>query len=240
MKHMKRILTTNIGIDGSLDVDSRALLLHRNTPSIDIGASPAELLFGRHIRDHLPKPTQFRREWVDLADLREDATMARHRSQVRRIPPLRDLRELEVSDSVAVQNQQGPRPTRWEKTGTVIEKFPDRQYRVLVDGSRRTSLRNRRFLREIPNSARNHADDPDTIPELPDTTCNQGRDDTSGNHPLTETTPKKGIDDTVIIATPHKVEQTTTLAPPEDVQHGPRRSTRLKRQPARFKDYVME
>jgi len=47
VKYMKRILTTNISIDGSLDKDpvAKALLLHRNTPSHDIGASPAELLF---------------------------------------------------------------------------------------------------------------------------------------------------------------------------------------------------
>ena len=55
VKTMKRILSENITPSGSLDTDAvaRALLLHRNTPPPDIGASPSELLFGRHLTDHL-------------------------------------------------------------------------------------------------------------------------------------------------------------------------------------------
>ena len=73
MKIMKRILTTNVTSSGSLNTDAvtKALLLHRNTPAPDMGISPAELLFGRNINDHLPNPITFRKEWSELADLRE-------------------------------------------------------------------------------------------------------------------------------------------------------------------------
>ena len=93
VKQMKRILTTNIGCDGSLDSDNvaKALLLHRNTPSSDIGASPAELLFGRPIRNHLPTPVDVRREWTELAKQREIAMRKRFISNVRGATPKKSL-----------------------------------------------------------------------------------------------------------------------------------------------------
>ncbi len=52
---------------------------------------------------------------------REDALRKRHicmmdtwSEHTRRLPPLR------VGDHVRMQNQTGPHPTRWDKTGTVI------------------------------------------------------------------------------------------------------------------------
>ena len=67
VKTIKRILTTNISSTGSLDTDAvaKALLLHRNTPSPDIGASPAELLFGRPLNDHLQNPVPPRKNWSE-------------------------------------------------------------------------------------------------------------------------------------------------------------------------------
>ena len=81
---MKRMLTTNISPSGSLDTDAaaKALLLHRNTPPPDMGVSPAELLFGRHIIDHMPKPIRFKQEWSELADMREMAHARRKTSTV--------------------------------------------------------------------------------------------------------------------------------------------------------------
>eukprot|EP00111_Clytia_hemisphaerica_P024151 TCONS_00071197-protein len=64
VKVMKRILATNFSPSGSLNTDglTKALLLHRNTPPPDMGVSPSELLFGRNITDHMPRPVTFRRE----------------------------------------------------------------------------------------------------------------------------------------------------------------------------------
>ena len=46
-----------------------------------------------------------------------------------------------------MQNQQGPNPTKWDRSGVVVESAGHDQYRVKVDGSGRITLRNRRFLR---------------------------------------------------------------------------------------------
>lgn len=60
---MKHILTTNISPSGLLDTDAagKALLLHCTTTPPDMGVSPAELLFGRTITDHMPKPIRLKR-----------------------------------------------------------------------------------------------------------------------------------------------------------------------------------
>ena len=60
----------------------------------------------------------------------------------KRLPPLR------VGDFVRIQNQAGPHPLKWDKTGTVIEVRQFDQYIVKVDGSGRVTLRNRKFLRK--------------------------------------------------------------------------------------------
>jgi len=41
----------------------------------------------------------------------------------------------------------GTHPTKWDRSGTVVESPGYDQYRVEVDGSGRLTLRNRRFLR---------------------------------------------------------------------------------------------
>ena len=48
-----------------------------------------------------------------------------------------------------VQNQAGNKPLRWSKRGVVVEVLPHRQYKVRMDGSRRITLRNRKFLRKF-------------------------------------------------------------------------------------------
>ena len=55
VKSGKRMLMANLDVTGSLDKDavSRALMIYRNTPLQDCGISPAELLYGRKLRDHL-------------------------------------------------------------------------------------------------------------------------------------------------------------------------------------------
>ena len=53
MKITKRMLDDNMADDGSLNTDKvvRALLQQRNTPDRDCKLSPAEVLFGRCLRD---------------------------------------------------------------------------------------------------------------------------------------------------------------------------------------------
>ena len=83
MKSAKRLIMENLGPKGQLDTDrfARALLLHRNTPDPMTGLSPAMILFGRQLRDHLPAVLsryQPRVEWRLEADLTEQAYAKRH------------------------------------------------------------------------------------------------------------------------------------------------------------------
>ena len=56
---------------------------------------------------------------------------------------------LKVGDYVSIQNQTGPKPTCWGKSGTMVETHGHRQYSFRVEGSRRVTLRNRKFLRHV-------------------------------------------------------------------------------------------
>ena len=155
VKSAKRILSDNVDSSGRLNQDkvARALLIHRNTPVADIQISPAVMLYGRPIRDHLPallSTHTIRREWTEIRDLREAAMAKRHmRNEQFYNRGTKQLSELNIGDSVQVQNQHGSLPRRWHTTGRVVEKLDHQQYRVRVDGSNRMTLRNRRFLRKI-------------------------------------------------------------------------------------------
>ena len=56
MKVAKRLLRDNTNTDGSLNKDRmvRALLMKRNTPDPQCQLSPAEVVFGRKLKDILP------------------------------------------------------------------------------------------------------------------------------------------------------------------------------------------
>ena len=56
---------------------------------------------------------------------------------------------LSVGDKVLVQNQTGRAPNKWDKSGVVVECKPHNQLNVMMDGSRKVSLRNRQFVRKI-------------------------------------------------------------------------------------------
>ena len=45
------------------------------------------------------------------------------------------------------QNQYGNHPGKWDRSGIVVEALPFNQYHVIIDGSRRLTRRNRKFLR---------------------------------------------------------------------------------------------
>ena len=64
----------------------------------------------------------------------------------------RPLIPLHIDDQVLIQNQRGPHPTKWDKSGMIVDAkpydtFKIHQYLVKVDGSGRLTTRNRRFLR---------------------------------------------------------------------------------------------
>ena len=153
VKTVKRLMMENTGPGGDLNNDAfhRAMLQYRNTPDRDTRLSPAVCIYGHQIRDFIPViPYKYRpqRMWNDTLRAREDALRIRHmKSQEcltehsRRLPPLK------VGYHVRIQNQTGPYPIKWDKTSVVVEVRQYNQYMVRIDGSNRTSLRNRKFLR---------------------------------------------------------------------------------------------
>ena len=153
VKTSKRIILDNT-MRGSLDNDSatRAILQYRNTPIQHLGLSPAQILFHRQLRDHMPnRPHHYHlhKEWISLAKHREEIA-SRQQSLIMRhhkgTP--HSLQTLNIGDDVLIQDPERTHgQKRWIRTGRIVEALPFRQYRVKMHGSGRVSLRNRRFLK---------------------------------------------------------------------------------------------
>ena len=155
VKTVKRMLMDNTSPTGSLDVDKfqRAMLIYRNSIDPETKASPAMILFGRPIRDHIPIPMGRycpHNTWQETSAYREKALAKRHSrdhekwsEHTKTLPPLR------VGDHVYLQNLVGNHPNRWERTGIIVEVRQHHQYVVRVDGSGRVTQRNRKHLRKF-------------------------------------------------------------------------------------------
>lgn len=155
VKSCKRMVRDNLEPDGSLDGDkfARALLIHRNSPDPATGVSPAQIVFGRQLRDHLPTPLHkldIRSDWTRAAKLREECFMRRHYAKCEDLSHgTKQLQPLIPGDYVYVQDQAGKSPRQWNKSGKVLEALPHDSYLIRVDGSYTTTRRNRKFLRKF-------------------------------------------------------------------------------------------
>ena len=155
VKSSKRLVRDNLNSDGSLNCDrfARALLIHRNTPDPVTGVSPAQILFGRQLRDHIPTPPHkfaLQGNWEQAAKLREQCFMQRHYAKCEDLSTkTKPLQPLIPGDQVYIQDQTGKTPRQWNKSGKVLEVLPHDSYLLRVDGSYRTTRRNRRFLRKF-------------------------------------------------------------------------------------------
>ena len=155
VKTVKRLMRSNMGPLGTLDSDKflQAMLQLRNSPDPDCGVSPAEVVFGRRLRDNLlfaeyTDRNQYSKRWQEAWSAKEQALRARFVRTTERIDEhARPLPTLKPGDKCFVQNQSGNLPKRWDCSGTVMEVLPHNKYAVMMDGSGRITYRNRRFLK---------------------------------------------------------------------------------------------
>jgi hypothetical protein len=131
----------------------RAIMQYRNTPMQDCRRSPAQMVFGRQLRDFLPvllHKYELAKDWFVTQEYRE-RTLAKKREEdgVKWAAKTKDLQELEVATEVSIQNQSERNPNKWDKTFFFLENKPNSQVLVRVDGSRRVTLRNRKFVRPL-------------------------------------------------------------------------------------------
>ena len=200
VKTAKRLLMSNTGPTGSLDQDSflNAMLQLRNTPDPDCNISPAQIIFGHPLRDALSFANRLekfsnpniRPLWRQAWAAKEDALRAR---MTRTTESLREhsrpLRPLTIGERAFLKNQQGANPTKWDRSGTIVESRGHDQYLVKVDGSGRLTLRNRRFLRAYTPATPSIQQQPTTSPPPTHPTGQQHRSQPTladpNTHPLT-------------------------------------------------------
>ena len=92
------------------------------------------MLFGRPIRDHLPRyDLKLRPEWNMIAESREKALAKRVLVPENTLK--HELAPLELGDSVQIQNQTGNNPRKWNNTGVISGVLLNRQYQVITDES---------------------------------------------------------------------------------------------------------
>ena len=128
-----------------MDSFHRAILSYRNTPDPYTKESPAVAIFRRQVCDGLPVlPGHYNphNTWHELLEHREQAMARRH---------IAGREEWEAHTKDLAQLVQGD-------TGKVVECKEYDQYLVKVDGTGRTTLRNRKHLRKFQ-----------TIPKHPQT-----------------------------------------------------------------------
>ena len=132
-----------------------ALLAWRNTPSEQLGPSPAQIMFGRRTRTHLPTTTQLMASPHD-ATAHDALVRAKTRQASYYDRGARERPPLSVGDNVRTRWNDGE---EWRKA-KVTEVLPYRSYNVqMEDGTvRRRTSKHVRFTREPPMILRDEID----------------------------------------------------------------------------------
>ena len=265
VKSMKRLLQSATNAAGALNEDAviHGLLQYRNTPQAGTGSSPAQVLFGRTLKDRIPIPpgtTIFEHRdtaplWRETWRTREEALRVRYGKQLDALREhTRDLPNLAPGDCVQIQNGQGPHANKWDRTGRVVESLPYNQYLVRVDGSRRITRRNRRALRKIeaydldnictPRSQHQHGlQEPELPPVQSENPSNGDTGVGTSGASEPDMPPARPSEAPPTTPTPEVV-----IGPAASPSHNEkwedvprlRRSTRVRRKPAHLEDYKLD
>ena len=157
VKTIKRFITGNVGKNGAINIDAfqAAILQYWNTPDPTTKMSPAMCVFGRPVKDLIPiLPGKYNPHttWRESLQLREEALRHCHmHHQEKWSEHTKTLPPLQVGDRVRIQNQTGPHPNKWDRTGIVIEVHQFHQYLTRIDGSGRQTLRKSSPCTNRPN-----------------------------------------------------------------------------------------
>ena len=160
VKSTKRLLRANTGPSGSLDTDRflRAMMQMRNTPDPDCNVSPAQIVYGRPIRDTFAFANRLvkfdnhhiRPLWRDAWMQKESAMKERFFHSVEKLDvKTHNLPPLQLGDRCYIQNQSGNYPKRWDRSGIVVDIHGFESYTLKIDGSGRLTRRNCRHLRKF-------------------------------------------------------------------------------------------
>ena len=161
----------------------------QNSPNSYSKLSQAEIIMSKKLSDALPylpiekmfvvnKSIDFK--WRELWRLKETALLDRFIRNMEDAPRSdRKLKPLQVGQYFALQNQQGSKPLRWNRTGVIVMCMDFDQYIVKVHGSNRLTRRNRRFLRAYDPPAGLQFRIPSALPE---TSLNKGAGDVGRGH----------------------------------------------------------
>ena len=219
----------------------QGVLQHRNTPGPS-GRSPAEILYGRPVRDLVPAHRRnFAAEWQTSADA-ADAAAARRQERVeaRYNSRATDLPVLQVGARVAVQDQD---TKRWDRYGQITEVGKNRRYLIKMTSGRVLS-RNRRHIRRRFG----HATPDDLLASDRGTSLPCTASPSRPVAPSTAAPPSTGATSGAYATTPGPVTSvapagpaaspraTTSAAPP--ALTGLRRSQRTRRRPDRLIENV--
>ena len=119
VKSSKRMPQDCITKSGDTDNDKfmKAVLQYCNTPHQDCRKSPAQKVFGRNLRDHVPcLPYKYTAsaDWCITQELRERMlAKSREVDGENLARNTKKLPDIPVGTAVAVQNQTGRKPTKW-------------------------------------------------------------------------------------------------------------------------------
>ena len=185
----------------------------------------------------------FSKRWKQAWRAKEEALRARFiRTSEKLNAHCRQLPPLECGKRCFVQNQHGPLRNKWHNTGTVMEVLPFNQYVIKMDGSRKLTKRNRRFLRAYTPASVNTEPQPppldivepaQLIPPVHDNTVLQGED---GKEDAASVSPTdlEHIDDR--IPSPNS-ERVTTSHESELIEDQPSVTRRQPRCLSQLRDY---
>ena len=130
-------------------------------------------------------------------DIRERALSHKHALADRRwTEHTKSLPPMAVGTHVHIQNQTGPRPNKWDKTGVVVEVLDFHQYAVRVDGSGRQTIRNRHFFVTARQQSPRHTAREDVQTLSPTTPAPSGSHTSTHimSHPLPPLPPAPPVD----------------------------------------------